>query len=372
MRFLFPAYVVLSVIFAFYSYAFVDPNVSLSTHTWYLAIHSPLSRLLYEERPLNGILLVAFFSLWWIFYGFSLRWLSRLTNGTLFRRTILAVAAILLFSFPAFSYDLFNYITTAKVTFFWKENPYVVMPIEIPNEPNLAFTRAANKLALYGPTWIVASFFPSLAGFGNIWLSLIAFKSFVVAFYGLMLWLIFRLTNHWWNVVFFGLNPLVLSEVLVNGHNDIVMMVLAVGGLVLAKDEQARNRFFGYALFLASVFVKAATIVLVPLFFVRMPIEKVWRVGFFLMLGIFLLTPFREELYPWYAVWFLTFAALLPKGKAPLIHGIAIALSLGLVFRHLPYVITREYGGTGPFWRIIITLVPAALYVVWKGLKKYV
>ena len=41
------------------------------------------------------------------------------------------------------------------------------MPIEIPNEPYLAFTRAANKTALYGPVWILLTAIPHLLGQGD-------------------------------------------------------------------------------------------------------------------------------------------------------------------------------------------------------------
>ncbi len=344
MKLLFFLYIFISLFTAFFSYGFTDPN-----RGWAVLI--------------TGGIMMLFFVLYF-------RILSVAERGVL--RLIVCVAVILLLAYPMFSYDVFNYILTAKVTYFWKENPYLVMPIEIPNDPNLLFTRAANKLALYGPTWIGATFFPSLVGFGNVWVSIIAFKVLVGAWYGIFLWMIYRITKSKWNVIFFALNPLVLSEVLINGHNDITMMVLAIGSLFLWRSDGVKSRILSVLCFVASIFVKGATLVLVPLFFVRWPMEKMWRIGFLLMFGIFLLTPIREELYPWYAIWFLSFAALLPPQKAKFIHGFSIALSFGLLLRHLPYVFTREYGGLGPLWRAILTVTPVAIYFAWKGIKKYV
>jgi len=231
------------------------------------------------------------------------------------------------------------------------------------------FTRAANKLALYGPTWISATFLPSLVGFGNVWLSIIAFKVLVGAWYGIFLWMIYRFTKTLWNVVFFALNPLILSEVFINGHNDILMMVLSLGGLLLWQNMQPKYRYLGFMSFVASIFVKGASIVLIPLFFLRWPMDKILSAGFWLMFGVLLLTPIREEMYPWYAVWVLTFAALIPKNKAKFIHSFSIVLSFGLLMRHLPYIVTREYGGVGPLWRLLLTAVPVVVYLFFRFLK---
>lgn len=352
-------YAVTSLVIVVYSFGFVDANLKLfeadNVLKQFVSVHSVAAALL------AGALL----SILFLLYLVALQQKVQL-------KLISLVAGILLFAYPMFTYDLFNYILTAKVTFFWHENPYVVMPIEIPNEPNLAFTRAANKFALYGPSWLAFTWFPSAVGFNNVWASLVAFKLASIFWFFLLVLLILKVTKDPWNVAFFGLNPLVVSEILINGHNDAAMMVLAIVGLLLVKKKVRKNLILGVASFIASILVKGATVILLPLFFLNWPLERIWRAGFWLMFGVFLLAPLREELYPWYAVWFLSFASLIPRGKAPFIHGFSIALSLGLVFRHLPYIATGEYGGTGPLWRIILTITPATLYILWKGIRQYV
>ncbi len=359
-------YVLVSVVFVVLSYGFTDPNLRLWQHPAFVSLQGALKQNVYVHSVSAAVITAVLIVMLFLLYRAILRRAERAT------KLIVLVAGILLFAYPMFTYDLFNYILTAKITFFWHENPYVVMPIEIPNDPNLLFTRATNKLALYGPTWIASTALPSLAGFGNVWLSLVAFKLLSTFWFGMMLWLIWRMTKNWWNVVFFGLNPLVISEILINGHNDVAMMVLAIAGLSLARKKGTGNLVVGIASFVASVFVKGATVVLTPLFFLNWPNEKLWRAGFWLMFGVFLLTPLREELYPWYAAWFLAFAALLPKEKAQFVHGFSIALSMGLVFRHLPYIVTHEYGGSGPLWRMLSTAIPVAIFFTWMRVKKYV
>ncbi|MBU1327478.1 hypothetical protein KJ618_02485 [Patescibacteria group bacterium] len=371
MKTLFFLFIFISLVVAVFSYGFTDPNLVLLKHPFFVSIQGMLHQLVYAHTGtaalITGSILITFF----VLYIGVLRLQEKATKEERkkFIKLFIIIGIILLLSYPMFSYDVFNYILTAKLTYFWKENPYVVMPIEISNDPNLMFTRAANKLALYGPTWISATFLPSLVGFGNVWLSIIAFKVLVGAWYGIFLWMIYRFTKTLWNVVFFALNPLILSEVFINGHNDILMMVLSLGGLLLWQNMQPKYRYLGFMSFVASIFVKGASIVLIPLFFLRWPMDKILSAGFWLMFGVLLLTPIREEMYPWYAVWVLTFAALIPKNKAKFIHSFSIVLSFGLLMRHLPYIVTREYGGVGPLWRLLLTAVPVVVYLFFRFLK---
>lgn len=335
------------------SYGFIDPNFPLNIPT--------LSNFVYQERMwaagLYAIIVLLLFAVY--------------KNVKVIERWMILVVLLMLLSFPALSYDIFNYILTAKVAFFYHENPYVVMPIEIPGEPMLAFTRAANKFALYGPTWLAMTLLPHIVGRGNILLTIYTFKAFVLGFFAIMCYFIYKKTKRWDQVLFFAANPLVFIEVLGSGHNDVVMMVLAIAGLLLWHRKQPAQKIAGVMLFAASIFVKGATLVLVPLFFLPFwKWEKKMIVGFWLMFLVFLMTPLREEMYPWYAVWWLSFAAFIPIKKNSLVHGFSFWLSLGLMLRYVPWIATREYGGVTPIVREIVTIVPVAVYVfkhfVWR------
>lgn len=348
-----------------YSYGFVDLNLHLTDNPLFLAFQKPLSDLVYHNMTLAGIMYVLLIAALYAWYVKAMT-----MNNLPWKKIIVVGAVILLFSFPAFTYDIFNYMTTASVAYTHRENPYIVMPIEIPNEPGLAYTRAANKIALYGPTWLLLTWIPHTLGGGMLWQTIISFKLLIATFYILMLLLIYRITKNIKQVLFFALNPLVLIEVLLSGHNDIVMMVLAL--LSLGVGLTAKNNWLTVVAWVASVGVKGATVVLFPLIFLTsLDAKKVYIVSFWLMFAVFVLfAPIREELYPWYAIWFLTFAAVIPITKRSFIHGFTIALCIGLSFRHLPYILTREYGGAGPTLRMVFTLVPSMSYVFWY-IKKY-
>jgi hypothetical protein len=287
--------------------------------------------------------------------------------------TIVTSAVILGLSFPAFTYDIFNYMMTAKVTYTYHENPYIVMPIEIPNEPYLAFTRAANKLALYGPVWIAITAIPHYLGGGNIWRTILAFKFMNVVVYLLMTYLIYRVTRSVKNVLFFAFNPLVLIETLVSGHNDIYMILLALLGLVLWQKRGLKNKVFGFLTLFASWWIKGATVVIAPLlFFRKLSFEKTIVITYWLLAAVFFIaTPLREELYPWYAVWLVTTAALLPLKRHPFFVGFTIVLTFALELRQMPYIWMGYYEGPGPLLRLLVTVVPVAVYLLVYGARKY-
>ena len=351
-----------------FSYGFTDPHLILSGNSLYSQLHAPLFLLVNGDRQVTTVL---FTSVLLVLFACYIWFLKNRTSvfpnwKKLFIVSIIS-ALLLVLSYPALTYDLFNYIATAKVAFHYRENPYLVMPIEIPNEPNLAFTRAANKVALYGPVWILLTAFPHYLGTGNVWLTFIAFKAMNALVYMGFLYFIYRLTRNLTNVLFFAFNPLVLIEVIMNGHNDIYMIFLALAGLLLWQA----GKLSGLLLFIASWFIKGATLILSPFLVIRTSWERLLVVSYWLLAGVFFIAaPLREELYPWYAVWLVAPAALLPYKNHRFIWQFTIILSLALELRNLPYMWMGYYESPGPWLRTIVTVVPVGIYLGWYFLKR--
>jgi len=328
-------YIISLLALGVFSYGYIDPH--LSTILPYVA---------YYHRPLATVVFFVLLTSLFSFYIYFIKHPPKIW-------VIIAAAVIMLFSYPALTYDLFNYITTAKVLYMHHENPYVVMPIEIPNEPYLAFTRAANKVALYGPVWLAISALPHFVGGGNIWATILAFKFMNVLAYAGFGYIVWKRTKNIHNVLFFALNPLVLIEVIMNGHNDIYMMVLAIAG--------------GYLGLIASWFVKGATLPLV--FVLKKPL--VWTY-WILAAVFFIVAPIREELYPWYAVWLVTTASLLPGKTNRFIHWFTFVLTFALELRYIPYLWMGYYEGPGPILRTFLTAVHVGVFLIlylWKKPK---
>ncbi len=236
------------------------------------------------------------------------------------------------------------------------------MPIEFSGEPLLRFTHAPNKIALYGPFWIAMSGIPYFLGFGNFLLTLFTFKLFIASFYVATTILIWKISKNVSSVVFFALNPLVIIETLVSSHNDIFMMFFALLSLYLLKEKRAVLGFISLAL---SILVKYSTLFLIPVFFFvlwsklhksKISWNKVFYFSAFLMFIPFLLSPLREEIYPWYLIWSLIFVSFLIERKW-LIY-FSIALSFGLSLRYIPFLLLGTYFGITPMFKIILTVIP--------------
>jgi len=226
---------------------------------------------------------------------------------------------------------------------------------------------ASNKIALYGPTWIGLSSIPHYLGFNNFLLTLFGFKLFVVLFYFGSIYFILKISKSITSVALFALNPLVLIETLVSSHNDIVMMFLA---LVAFYFLFQKKNFYALLFLTSSILIKYATVFLVPVFMYvmiqahfnkRIQKEKVFIIAACSMFVPFILSFLREEIYPWYAIWFLIFACFIPQSrKIALLLG---ALSFGLMLRYVPFMLIGTHFGTTPILKILLTSIPVGIAI---------
>jgi hypothetical protein len=289
---------------------------------------------------------------------------------------LVLVPLIGIFSYPTIlSYDIFNYIATAKVAFKYFENPYIVMPIDMVGDKVLLFTRAANKIALYGPFWVGLTSIPYYLSFDNYLASIILFKTLIAIFFIGTVYLIWRMTKNMYSVLFFAASPLVLVETFISGHNDVVMMFFALLSINMLKNKKIT---FALILLLLSILIKYATIFLIPVFIYYFYLklknrevswDKMYFLSFILMMVIFFLSPIREELYPWYAIWPLTFLALVADKKKTL-STLFVVFTFGLMLRYVPFMLIGTYFGPTPFIRIGLTITPVGLYLFYLFLSK--
>lgn len=364
-KLIFPFYFLLLISFSLFSFAFVDPNL-----TYLKEIYTGFA---FQEREFTTFLYVVFILISFVFYSSVLKNI-RTINFSSFKLLIGITFAVLIFSYPAFlSFDIFNYITTAKTLFFYGENPYIVMPIEFTGEPLLLFTHAANKIALYGPFWIGLTSVPFFLGLGNFLLMLFSFKAFIALFYLAIIFLIWKMTKNLFSVAFFALNPLVIMETLMSAHNDIVMMFFALLSFFILQKKKI---LLAILFLIFSVLIKYATAFLIPIFIYallktlkkeKIDWQKIFLISFLSMLAIFLLSPLREEIYPWYAIWFLPFAVFITNKKVILY--VSLAFSFGLLFRYVPFMFLGTHFGITPLIKTLVTFIPPALVLIYFFFK---
>jgi hypothetical protein len=376
------SYALVALCILFFSYGWIDHNLVLSLHPTVHVLQTLLERMTYDNRTFGGVIYLSIIAALTILYVVSVKKVDRMElTANSVRNLVILVAIIVGLSFPFTSYDLFNYILTAKVAYTYKENPYVIMPIEIPNEPGLRYTRAANKTALYGPTWILTSYVPHVLGGETIWGQILAFKLLSSVTYLAIAYLLFLISGSLLPVVWFALNPLVIMELVANGHNDGLMMMICLTSVAFVFSKQRFGRVMSWILFFLSTLVKGATLVLLPLMVWRqfpsmldrlipqMKKNHITTPQMYYFLSSMLLAaafgiagPLREELYPWYGMWCLTFGALLIDKKYRWYQWLLIAGSIGLELRPVAYMMMGYYEGPGPLIRLIVTFIPVIIY----------
>ncbi|MDO8621162.1 MAG: hypothetical protein Q7R31_02685 [Candidatus Levybacteria bacterium] len=360
-------YVFFLLCFLIFSYLFIDPN--------FLYIHNIYSEFSLSKRQLTTVLYILFIFVLFAFYFLLLR-LGKNSSFDFkdFRLYLILTIALLLFSYPAMlSYDIFNYTATSKVLFFYHENPYIIMPIEFTKDPLLLFMHAANKTALYGPVWILLTGIPYLLGFGNFLLTLFNFKLFIVIFYIGTISIIWKISKNFTTLLLFALNPLVIIETLLGGHNDIVMIFFALLAFYLLIKKKI---FLAIIFIILSILIKYATLFLLPIFIyvsikrirkTEIKWDSVFSYSAILMIIAFLLSPIREEIYPWYAIWFLPFAFLVPKNKILLY--LSISFSFGLLLRYIPFMFLGTYFGPTPLIKILVTFIPSVAVLLYFSIR---
>jgi len=153
-----------------------------------------------------------------------------------------------------------------------------------------------------------------------------------------------------------------LVESLVSGHNDIVMAACAIVALIVLWKKKYIYSFFILSL---SIAIKEITMILVPLYFLR---KNRFLPFVFLTLGlIFFLVFFKREMLPWYGIWILPFAALIPNvcTYMPLVYG----FSLGLLLYYAPFLYFGHWNDPVPQMKLWLTLVPMILGVLFMMIR---
>lgn len=353
-------YETLAVVLLLYSYTQVDLGLTLTRVNVWQSIQKSFQYIGYFQRPLSTGLYLAILCLYFVLYGVLL-WMirkKRIALPTLWR-IIAVTTAILIFSYPAFSYDLFNHMFTAKTVLVYHKNPYLVTPLQFAGvDPWLSFMHWTHVISIYSPLWIAMTVVPYLLGFGYFLLLMWNFKILTAFGYILAAWSIAKIlkprgeNTMMTGLALFALNPLVIIESLVSAHNDIVMMGFAVYALVLFAE---RKKLASWVALAVSISIKLMTVCLIPAFVFRWN-RKAALIGMSVGLLLFLL---QREIMPWYLLWVLPFVALMPEAtKLTLVAG---GISLGLLLRYAPFLYYGHWNDPVPALKTWGTWIPILL-----------
>ena len=367
-------YIFVSLCLLLYSYTQVDLNLTLSRASVVQTIQKAFQYIGFYNRPLSTGMYIGILVMLFAFYVWALR-LARSGALSMSRiwMIIWSVVLFVTFSYPAaFSYDFFNYMFTAKTVMVYHKNPYTVIPLQFAGiDPWTNFMRWTHLSSAYTPLWIGMTLIPYVLGLGYFVLVLFGIKILVAAFYLLACVYLAKIVRHKdsrsaaVSMVLFALNPLVIIESLVSGHNDIVMIAFVLVALWCLDHKNMINAWWYLALSIAAKFV---TIVLIPFFYMRQ--SRVFML-LAMIVGLILVIMRRGEMLPWYWVWIMPFIALLPDFRE--LHVIATVFSFGLLMRYATFIYVGSYDPwvlSVNSWFPYLSLVAGCMYVVCARLMK--
>lgn len=343
-----------------FSYTQVDLSLTLSQASIFQTIQKAFQYVGYYQRPMATIWYIFLIALFSVLYIAVL--IKKPTVHSVWKIIIILVV-LLVFSYPAFSYDMFNYMFTAKTVLVYHRNPYMVIPLQFTGvEPWLSFMHWTHLPSAYSPLWILLTLPAYILGFGKFLLILWNIKILVATAYVATAWFIGKILEkkdpemRALGVAIFALNPVVIFETLVSGHNDIVMMAFAMASLYYSS----------YFLMAIATAMKTMTIFLFPV--MLFGYKPVWNL---IAMGIGLASVlFQRDILPWYWVWIMPFVALLPRVRWLTI--LATAVAFGLLLRNAPFFYFGNWDAPVSMIEFWVTLIPPAITAIFLLAKKRV
>ena len=194
---------------------------------------------------------------------------------------ILALHLVFLIAPPLLSSDIFNYVGYARLDVVHHLNPYIHPLAAAPTDPSYIYVGWPLNTTAYGPA--VHARHPA-ARMGQlhrpaIWLLKLSAALASLACVALVWMCATRLGRPALPAtLFFGLNPVLLAYAVGGAHNDLIMMVAALGGIYL----MLAGRQSGMAALVVAVAVKSSSVVLLPFALLgsRRPLKAIlWGVG---------------------------------------------------------------------------------------------
>ncbi len=240
---------------AAWTWVMIDPNFTLYNHPNWAIFRERMIAVGLFDRPLSAQLYLSCIALLTALHLLIIGKVPTLTLKKVMMITVIIGVIAGIFSYPALSRDLFNYIFDAKIFTFYGKNPYLMRAMDFPVDENLRFMHWIHRTYPYGPIYLLISFIPSFLSLGKFSLAFFLFKSMHVCLYALSVWCIYKIKPA--AAIFFATAPLVLVEGLMSTHNDFVAVGLGIIGMYCIHRGYLWRALI---LMIASGFVKYFTL----------------------------------------------------------------------------------------------------------------
>ena len=162
------------------------------------------------------------------------------------------ISCITLFAFPFLSHDFFNYLFDAKIVTHYHQNPYQFAAWHFTGDPDLRFMHWVQRTYPYGPVFLALTIIPSFLAFGKFILSFMFFKLLWAGCFVFSAKVLQKVNKK--AALFFVTSPLIIIEGLVNNHNDLIAVTLAIFALYFVVKK--KNTIGQIIFFLLSIGIK--------------------------------------------------------------------------------------------------------------------
>lgn len=195
--------------------------------------------------------------------------------GVEFKRKYIAIVLVLMilitFSLPIFSVDIGSYLTAAKNMVIHSVNPYHLPLNYFNDDPWVKYMGSTwwmNYPSLYGPVALILASIAVLVSAQSFYLAIFAYKLLVLISIILSAYLFGKLDSSKNRAasLLFLLNPILLLNVLLDGHNDAFVLLSLLGFLYFLKKG---NNIKSYLSLLPGIFIKYSSLILLPAYFIQ-------------------------------------------------------------------------------------------------------
>lgn len=388
-------YFLLLFLYSLVSYGLTAGNLTLINTPWFEHFQTQMWQIFFHNRPFLTTIFVVIFLLLFICFLQILKLLKSAKNISTKQQILLILffSLPLLFSYNAFSRDVFNYIFNSRMVIEYQANPHLTNALQFAHDPWTRFMHNIHTEAPYGYNWTIISLMPYLLGLNKFvvtWFNFRLFSLLSLILISLVLTKTHRLlygkeiSFKNWALLF--LNPLILLEIISNSHNDLWMMLPAIMAFnLLLKARKSKKKIlyiFSSLLFLTlSITIKLATLALIPIFliiilyvfwpkiffFKKINLWKKYSATLMFLASILMFLPLitnrSQQFHPWYLSWPLVF---IPVIKNKIWKVALIIFSITSLLRYLPWMYYNDYGPKILFQQKIITwsaLILTLLYL---------
>lgn len=305
-----------------YSYFLIDPNITFFQHPWWVVFRDWAVYLGYYRRDVSWMVYLALIILLFVFHFIALK---KYKEFPILKYAVV-VCTILLVSYPFLSHDFFNYMFDARILTHYGKNPYLFKALDFPGDQWTRFMHWTHRTYPYGPTFLPITLIPSIFGFGKFSLTFFLYKAVWMGMYMISVFLLHKMSKR--SAVFFATHPYIIIEGLVNGHNDLIGVALALIGIWYVFKN---DKIPAFIVFIFSICIKYITAPVLLIDFMHS--RKLMRFVFVLQIVFILALVYKMGIQQWYFLSLFIFIPFVPRLMDKLFIFFA-----GLLFSYYPYI----------------------------------